>query len=553
MRIGISGKHQRALARGAAVLIVGGLAAGCSSDVMRFQDSILTGSSRTVPQVAPVQQAYPGDVALDQTTTASVSRGGGILRRAGLIPRPQAEVQTGSTMMASAPSNPYPGNQNVYQPSAQPVYDPVVSRSVTSAPLSAPSSVDTATVTGSTAPAPRPVPVAAQPMPQPVVQAASQIPAPAAAAAAVPAVVSADATGGWTRAGGTQVAVKQGETVYNLSRRFGVPVDAILKANGLSDSAALASGQNVVIPTYVHSARAPVSAPDANPNVADARSSAGTRYDVPSNRVPVPAGAPERLAVLPGQPKVKEPQPGALTASADAPRSNAAPAGNTYTVVSGDTLNGIAKKTGASVEALRQANGLNSGLIRIGQTLVVPAAGSVPQVQTAQAPALDKTQTATTPKPQAAAYTPPQKTESVIQKVAVDNDAKAPDATGIGKMRWPVRGRVIAPFGGSAGAKSDGIDIAVPTGTPVKAAENGVVIYAGDGLKEFGNTVLVRHEDGLVTVYGHASEIKVQRGQQVRRGEEIALAGMSGSADTPKLHFEVRKDSAPVNPVGYLE
>ena len=93
----------------------------------------------------------------------------------------------------------------------------------------------------------------------------------------------------------------------------------------------------------------------------------------------------------------------------------------------------------------------------------------------------------------------------------------------------------------------------MPTGTPIKAAENGVVIYAGDGLKEFGNTVLVRHEDGLVTVYGHAGEIKVQRGQKVRRGEDIALAGMSGSAETPKLHFEVRKDSAPVNPVGFLE
>ncbi len=86
-----------------------------------------------------------------------------------------------------------------------------------------------------------------------------------------------------------------------------------------------------------------------------------------------------------------------------------------------------------------------------------------------------------------------------------------------------------------------------------RAAENGVVIYAGDGLKEFGNTVLVRHENGLVTVYGHASEINVQRGQKVRRGEEIAKAGMSGSADTPKLHFEVRKDSAPVDPSGYLE
>ena len=121
-------------------------------------------------------------------------------------------------------------------------------------------------------------------------------------------------------------------------------------------------------------------------------------------------------------------------------------------------------------------------------------------------------------------------------------------------MRWPVRGRVVEGYGRTAGGRvNDGIDIAVPEGTSVKAAENGVVIYAGDGLKEFGNTVLVRHEDGLVSVYGHASELTVKRGDKVRRGQEIARSGMSGSADTPKLHFEVRKDSAPVDPAKFLE
>src|SRR5690606_33451429 len=125
------------------------------------------------------------------------------------------------------------------------------------------------TVTGSTSSAPRQIP-AAQPVPV----------APAAPAPQQPASAGLSSTGGgWSRAGGTQVAVRQGETVYNLSRRFGVPVDAILKANGMSNATALAAGQQVVIPTYVHSAQAPVSAPDANPNVADARSSTGTRYD----------------------------------------------------------------------------------------------------------------------------------------------------------------------------------------------------------------------------------------------------------------------------------
>ena len=112
---------------------------------------------------------------------------------------------------------------------------------------------------------------------------------------------------------------------------------------------------------------------------------------------------------------------------------------------------------------------------------------------------------------------------------------------------------MVSTYGKGGGKSNDGIDISVPEGTPVKAAENGVVIYAGDGLKEFGNTVLVRHENGLVTVYGHASSIKVQRGQKVKRGDEIALSGMSGSTDQPKLHFEVRKNSSPVDPSTYLE
>ena len=142
------------------------------------------------------------------------------------------------------------------------------------------------------------------------------------------------------------------------------------------------------------------------------------------------------------------------------------------------------------------------------------------------------------------------------QGIAEAEDETAPrhlTRTGIGKMRWPVRGRVISNYGSGSGKSNDGIDIAVPEGTPVKAAENGVVIYAGDGLKDFGNTVLVRHENGLVTVYGHASSLEVKRGEKVKRGQEIARSGMSGTTDAPKLHFEVRKDSAPVDPSTYLE
>ncbi len=150
-------------------------------------------------------------------------------------------------------------------------------------------------------------------------------------------------------------------------------------------------------------------------------------------------------------------------------------------------------------------------------------------------------------------YTPPSASNKVIEDAEKDQSA-APSSTGISQMRWPVRGRVLASFGQRDGTSvNDGIDIMVPEGTPVKAAENGVVIYSGDGLKEFGQTVLIRHDNGLVTVYGHNSQILVQRGQKVRRGEDIAKSGMSGNAKSPKLHFEVRKNSSPVNPSKYLE
>lgn len=551
MRSGISGKYRRGLARGAAVIVAGGLMAGCSSDVMRFQDSIFTGDARPV-QPAPSSQAYPGDYAqVDTMSTGSIAsapRRGGILQRAGLVPRPQDNVSSGTPVYSPAPSAPVYGNP--YPVASQPSA-PATSGRVVSGPALAPvtrAALDT-TVTGSTpprtatpAPAPAVAPVAARPAPVAPQQVAPSQP---------PAVVAAEGEGGWTRAGGTQITVKPGETVYNLSRRFGVPTDAILKANGLSSANALAAGQQIVIPTYVHSARAPVSAPDANPNVADARSSTGTRYDVPANRTPVPGQAPsERVAVLPQQPAPKEKSGGGQAAS---PAATPATVGGTYTVVAGDTLHGIARKTGAGTEAIKQANGLTSGLIRIGQTLKIPAGGTAPAQAVAAAPKTDPTTTAAVNRP-SNVYTPPKQAETAIQKAAADASAPAPNASGISKMRWPARGRVISNFGGAGGGTSnDGIDIAVPAGTPIKAAENGVVIYAGDGLKEFGNTVLVRHENGLVTVYGHASELKVQRGQKVRRGEDIALAGMSGSADTPKLHFEVRKDSSPVNPVTYLE
>ena len=120
-------------------------------------------------------------------------------------------------------------------------------------------------------------------------------------------------------------------------------------------------------------------------------------------------------------------------------------------------------------------------------------------------------------------------------------------------FRWPAKGRIIAGFGPKTnGQTNDGINIALPEGTPVKAAEDGVVAYAGNELKGYGNLVLVRHADGFVTAYAHAKELLVKRGDPIKRGQTIARSGQTGNVDAPQLHFEIRKGPAPIDPMPHL-
>jgi len=140
-----------------------------------------------------------------------------------------------------------------------------------------------------------------------------------------------------------------------------------------------------------------------------------------------------------------------------------------------------------------------------------------------------------------------------VASPTIDPEAEAKGATGGAVFRWPVRGRIVAAFGAKPnGQQNDGINIAVPEGTPVKAAEEGEVAYAGNELKGYGNLILVRHPNGFVTAYAHASELLVKRGDKVKRGQVIAKSGRTGAISSPQLHFEIRKGSKPVDPTPYL-
>ncbi|WP_245238740.1 peptidoglycan DD-metalloendopeptidase family protein [Methylobacterium platani] len=130
---------------------------------------------------------------------------------------------------------------------------------------------------------------------------------------------------------------------------------------------------------------------------------------------------------------------------------------------------------------------------------------------------------------------------------AVAPAAPAPEPQA--SFRWPARGRVINGYGSSG---NEGINIAVPEGTPVKAAEEGTVAYAGSDVKGYGKLVLVRHANGYVSAYAHNGEIDVRPGEKVKRGQTIAKSGASGNVTSPQLHFEIRKGATPVDPMPHL-
>lgn len=121
-------------------------------------------------------------------------------------------------------------------------------------------------------------------------------------------------------------------------------------------------------------------------------------------------------------------------------------------------------------------------------------------------------------------------------------------------LRWPVKGRIVSSFGPRAdGTHNNGINIAVPVGAEVHAAEKGVVIYAGDGVATYGHLLLIRHDNGWVTAYAHNDRLTVQRDDVVVRGQVIATAGKSGDVDRPQLHFEIRRGSKPIDPLPHLD
>ena len=327
-----------------------------------------------------------------------------------------------------------------------------------------------------------------------------------------PAVIRASAPAGSPRT----VTVAKGDSLGGLAKRFGVSMEALQAANNLSGTH-LDVGQQLVIPT-----------------------------------------------------------PGATIEA------------KTYKVQKGDTPHIIAEKLGVDEKALIARNKLRAAKLQIGQMLIVPGAGGSPGQSASLAPSVvasvskpssetpaakawpgvrvvhtttipaaggegaPNVSTAATASPEVTGNAPAKEPGQSAQIASVDQ-LPTPEPMSGNSFRWPVQGRIIGVFGTKPdGGHNDGINVAVPQGTSVKAAENGVVAYAGNELKGYGNLVLIRHSNNWVSAYAHNEEILVKRGDKVRRGQIIAKAGNTGSVSQPQVHFELRKGSRPVDPTKYM-
>jgi murein DD-endopeptidase MepM/ murein hydrolase activator NlpD len=290
---------------------------------------------------------------------------------------------------------------------------------------------------------------------------------------------------------GEVVVIRKGDTVYSIARRYNVAVRDVIAVNQLQAPYDVAIGQHVLVPiTRVH------------------------------------------------------------------------------VVASGETLYSVARRYQVDQSELTRLNDLRAPYtIRVGQHLRVPA----PQLRDAE--------TMVAARDAGAASAPGAVVESDVAEPAERDTAAGGTSNGVApprdpgkseaekqmalanppplssrKFLWPVDGKVLLSFGSKgSGLHNDGVNIAAPAGTVVRAAENGVVAYAGNELRGFGNLLLVKHDGGWMTAYAHNASLLVRRGDQVKRGQPIARVGQSGNVSTPQLHFELRRGKSAVDPIQHLD
>ena len=235
------------------------------------------------------------------------------------------------------------------------------------------------------------------------------------------------------------------------------------------------------------------------------------------------------------------------------------PAPHEYKVRPGDSLRDVARLHDVSISELARLNHLQSPYhLQAGQILRMPTSVTNPEYQATSRARAARASAGTVAAVErqslnsaSSSAVPQPESKPAAQPVSLS--PKIPARSGNGKFMMPVDGNIVSTYGPKAdGLHNDGINIKAPKGTPVRAAENGVVMYAGNELEGYGNLVLVRHEDGWMSAYAHMDKFLVKKGETVRRGQSIGTVGSSGQVDTSQLHFEIRRGTEAKDPMPYL-
>lgn len=342
----------------------------------------------------------------------------------------------------------------------------------------------------------------------------------------------------------SEVTVVAGDTLYSLARQHSMTVTELANINGLSAPYSLRVGQRLKIKK------------DAVPNYSTQKQEIKT-----DNVKPV---------------IIENPKPTTTRVELQE-----------ITVGQGETLYSISRKYSVPVNDLAVMNDISAPFgLRAGQRLKVPnldapsvhvatkidAPKSAATVKSSSVVVQPTKVTSATVKPTLPKTTPKTfkenkpKTQSSAKKATNNSKtqtAKKTSATqkspvimarSSSKFSWPVRGRILSGYGAKTnGLFNDGINISATRGTAVKAAENGVVAYAGNEVKGMGNLVIIQHSEGWMTVYAHMDSMSVRRGAKVGVGQKIGTVGTTGKVDKPQLHFEIRKGTKAYNPTTHLK
>lgn len=302
------------------------------------------------------------------------------------------------------------------------------------------------------------------------------------------------------------VVVKPGDTLYALAKKHGLSVSEIAALNGLMEPYQLSVGQKLLLKSKTE----PVETADV------------LQVNKPKNMVQTTRVELQEIVVA-----------------------------------RGDTLYSISRKYSTPVNDLAVMNKLTPPFeLSVGQKLRVPNLAEASMARNS------KTVTANVVKTEVKGVVAEKQTTTTtvaaqpVKKISSDPTKKLPtiSARSSSKFAWPVRGKILSAYGAkSNGLFNDGINISATRGTAVKAAENGVVAYAGNEVKGMGNLVIIQHDGGWMTVYAHMDSMNVRRGHKVSVGQKIGTVGETGKVDSPQLHFEIRKGTKAYNPYSYLK